>query len=84
MAQSKKELEDIWRERVREARLKYEDASDAFRATWSEHFESRLTADSTLARQQARDVETAALCEYVRVLRIYTDLTVHGKLPEDA
>jgi hypothetical protein len=83
MAQSKPELENIWRERLREARLKYEAASDAFRATWGEHFESRLTADPTLAIEQARDLETAALCEYVRVLRIYTDLTVHGKLPPE-
>jgi hypothetical protein len=83
MAQSKPELEIIWRERLREARLKYEEASDAFRATWGEHFESRLTANPTLAIERARDIETAALCEYVRVLRIYTDLTVHGKLPPE-
>jgi hypothetical protein len=83
MAQSKLELENIWRARVREARLKYEEASNAFRATWGEHFESKLTADPTLAIERARDVETAALCEYVRVLKIYTNLTVHGKLPPE-
>ena len=27
--------------------------------------------------------ETAALVEYSRVLRIYTDLMVHGKLPDE-
>jgi hypothetical protein len=85
MARSKGELEDVWRERLREARLKYQEASKAFRATWGEHFEKGLTADPTLAIEQARNVETAALSEYMRVLRVFTDLIVHGKLPpEDA
>jgi hypothetical protein len=83
MAQSQPELENVWRERLREARLKYEKAFDAFRATWGEHFEGRLTANPTLAIERARAVEPQALCEYVRVLRIYSDLTVHGKLPSE-
>jgi hypothetical protein len=66
-------------------RLKYEEASGAFKATWGEHFESRLTADPTIAIVQARNLESKALAEYMRVLRIFTDLTVHNKLPpEDA
>jgi hypothetical protein len=81
MAQSKRELEDVWRGRLREARLKYEEASKAFKATWGEHFESRLTADPTLAMQQARNIESPALCEYMQVLRVFADLVVHGKLP---
>ena len=32
---------------------------------------------------RAMSDETAALIEYSRVLRIYTDLVVHGKLPDD-
>jgi hypothetical protein len=85
MAQSERELEDVWRERLREARLKYEEAAKAFRATWGEHFESRPTADPTLAIQQARNIESQALSEYMRVLEVYADLVVNGKLPpEDA
>jgi hypothetical protein len=85
MAQSKRELEDLWRQRLREARLKYEEASKAFKATWGEHFESRLTADPTLAIERARNAESQALSEYMRVLRIFTDLIVNAKLPpEDA
>jgi hypothetical protein len=81
MPQSKRELEDFWRERLREARLKYEEASKAFKATWGEHFEKRLTADPTIAILRARDIEVQALSEYMRVLKIFTDLVVHGKLP---
>jgi hypothetical protein len=69
MAQSKRELEDVWRERLREARLKYEEAAKAFKATWGEHFESRLTSDPTHAIQQARNIESRALAEYMRVLK---------------
>jgi hypothetical protein len=85
MAQSKRELEDVWRERLREARRKYEEAANAFKATWGEHFESRLTVDPTHAIEQARNVESRALSQYMRVLKVFTDLVVHGKLPpEDA
>jgi hypothetical protein len=43
------------------------------------------TADLTLAIQGARNIESQALSEYMRVLRVFADLVVHGKLPpEDA
>jgi hypothetical protein len=71
MAQSRQELEDVWRERLREARLKYEEAANAFKATWGEHFESKLTADPTIAIQQARNLESQALAEYLRVLDFF-------------
>ncbi len=38
--------------------------------------------DSANAYKSALEQETAALIEYSRVLRIYTDLVVHGKLPD--
>jgi len=53
------------------------------KATWGEHFESRLTADPTIAILQARNLESQALAEYMRVIKIFTDLTVHGKLPPE-
>jgi hypothetical protein len=80
---SKQALEDIWRQRVREARLRYEAASAAFRKTWGEHFEQRLSVDPTHAIQQARKVESEALAEYMRALKIFTDLVLHGKIPPD-
>ena len=74
-------LEDEWREKVRNARIRYEQATKAFRATWGEHFEERLTSDPTFAIEQSRKVESEALAEYVRVLKIFTDLVIHGKQP---
>jgi len=63
------------------SRLKYEEAAKSFKATWGEHFESRLTADPTHAIERARNLDSQALSEYMRVLRIVADLTVHRKLP---
>ena len=82
-SEQRRAVEDLWRARLREARLRYEEASKAFRATFGEHFEHRLASDPTYAIQQARKTETQALAEYMRVLKIFTDLTVHGKMPPD-
>ena len=37
--------------------------------------------DGEFAHQEAIKAETAALSEYTRVLRITSDLIVHGKIP---
>ncbi|PWU05908.1 MAG: hypothetical protein C5B51_13565 [Terriglobia bacterium] len=78
----RQELENLWRGHLREARVRYEEASRLFRATWGEHFERRLTEDPTFAIQNARQAEVKALNEYVRVLKIFTDLVLHGKVPD--
>ncbi len=80
----KPQLENTWRERVRASRLRYEAAAKAFRATWGEQFEERLTADPTFAIQQARKLESAALADYVRDLKIFTDLILHDKEPPES
>jgi hypothetical protein len=83
MAQSKQELQGIWKGRLREAYLRYQEASDAFRAIWGEHFDPKLTVDGNLAIQQARKAESQALSKYARVLKIYADLVVRNKLPPE-
>lgn len=84
MTPSHRELENIWRERLRKARLNYEEAAKAFKATWGEHFEERLTADPTFAIQQARRLESDALAEYMRVLKIFSDLVLRGTIPDES
>jgi hypothetical protein len=83
MASPQWDLENIWSERVRAARERYRDASRAFQDIWDEHFEIHLSTDPTHAIQHARQVESAALSEYVRVLKIFTDLVLHGKTPDE-
>ena len=79
----RQELEDRWREKVRLACLRYEEAAKAFRATWHEHLDERPMADPAFAIEQARKVESEALAEYVRVLKIFSDLLLRGKIPEE-
>ena len=83
MAQSKQDLENIWRERVRQARARYEEAHAGFRAVWDEHFHERMTADPSFAIEQAHKAETAALRDYMKVLKIFMDLVLHGKVPRE-
>jgi hypothetical protein len=42
-----------------------------------------LSPDGRLAIQQASRAESAAFREYQRVLSIFADLTIHGKMPPE-
>ena len=63
------ELEQLWRNRLDDAKL-------------------RLAYATSYANGRddgwARRAHETALAEYTRVLRIFTDLVVHGKIPEAA
>jgi hypothetical protein len=85
---SRSTLEDAWRERVNRARTQYERTA----AICAELLAERMLAfpaqptpdpDGTLTLRHALRRETEALNEYMRVLRIYTDLHVHGVVPEE-
>ena len=76
----KTELERYWKERWWKAKLDL----DAARAhVESLKSDSASGPDGSYAHARAMVDETAVLIEYSRVLRIYTDLMVHGKLPDD-
>ena len=78
-----RDLEREWRMRVEVAQQRYLESKRAF-------YEARveLGGDSSLAgggekMSQARQAERSALDEYSRTLQIYTDLILHGKVPEE-
>ena len=77
---SRQELEDIWRSKLEEAQLHYEAAREEYRKLLRETPDGSPNPDSPQARACQRESE--ALAEYTRVLRIFTDLTIHGKRPE--
>ena len=78
----RQELEDTWRQRLEQLREKYRAASDIYRALLRKEPEGETPSpDSPLAR--ARQAESEALLEYSRVLRLFSDLTLYGKLPEE-
>lgn len=76
---TRRELEDTWRIRLEQAMSRYRAANQEYRALLESSPEGRPTSpESPLA--QARQAESDALAEYTRVLRIFSDLTIYGKL----
>ena len=73
------ELEQHWKARWQEAKLNLE----AARAQVESVKDLCIGPDGRYAYRSALAQETAALISYSKVLRIYTDLVVHGKLPDN-
>jgi len=83
MMSSLLELKQIWLSRLDTARQLHEEAARELDRLVGEWDHGLLPDSSGLELiRQARRREHSALDEYVRVLRICTDLVVHGKLPE--
>ena len=79
---ARRDLEDAWRVRSETARERYETASRQYRKLLDERPEGLAPEqDDTLAL--ARRAESVALAEYTRILRLFTELTVHRRIPEE-
>jgi hypothetical protein len=63
--------QDLWRKKLAEAELEYQQAATCLR---------NLVASSAGA-ERARAAKMSAREEYLRVLRIFTDLVLRGKSP---
>jgi hypothetical protein len=74
-------MEDSWRERLEETQARYQKATEQYRRLLQEQPRGSSNLDGPLAF--ARQQEAEALAEYTRVLRLFTDLTVKGKMPEE-
>lgn len=77
--QDRAELERHWHEQWSNAKLDLENA----KAHLQSIKQSGINPDEGDAYRAAIELETAALIEYSRVLRIYTDLVLHGKIPDE-
>lgn len=71
-------LKALWRDRCLEARRQFEVARLRVDVLNS----SAMLGDSN-AYRDALEAASATLAEYSRVLRLYTDLMVHGKIPDE-
>lgn len=76
------DLEDVWRVKFEVARARYETA----KARCIKLLGAKL--DGLIAQPEdelalARRQESEALAEYARILKLFTELTVHGRLPEE-
>jgi CheY-like chemotaxis protein len=78
----RQKLEELWRARLDHAVKCYQAATNEYRNLLQEEPDGRPPSpDSPFAR--ARQAESGALMEYSRVLKIFTDLMVHGKTPDE-
>jgi|SRR5579872_545160 len=76
------ELEASWRSKLHETQERYQAATSRYRRVLQEQPKGlRQGPDDSLAG--ARQAESQSLAEYARVLRIFVDLTVHRKIPEE-
>ncbi len=78
----RQQLEDLWRSKLEQAQLRYKAATEKYRKLLGEAPRDVPPApDSPLAL--ARHAESEALAEYTRALRVFTELTIHGRRPEE-
>ena len=78
----RRHLEEFWRKKLQAAQKNYEAATAEYRALLATqpHGAAGVTNNS-LAR--ARNAESEALAQYTRVLRIFSELTLHGRTPKE-
>ena len=80
-----RELVAIWTEKVRRAKAQYTFARNQFNESVQKQQGWPLPApDGSYSVRYFRHVESYALQEYRRVLRIHTALVVEGKIPRAA
>jgi hypothetical protein len=75
-------LEDCWRLRLEGTEAHYRKATERYRKLLREQPDGAALNPSG-AVALARQAESEALAEYTRVLRIFTELTVNGKVQDD-
>jgi hypothetical protein len=80
MTEPRKHLEEQWRLKLEEASSRYKAATRRYRSL----LEKQNGAAGLEAVFRARTEETQARAEYTRVLKIFTDLTIHGMPPGEA
>jgi len=78
------ELEELWRVRLERAAKLHKAASIEHHKALDDMREGRtVPPDGSLAVRKAHLAESMALQEHMRVLRIFVDFTVYGKIPPE-
>jgi hypothetical protein len=82
MASSEQELEERWRKCVQDARSRYLHAKEVSGYALREQAEGLTPPpDGSLAARRALHIENAALAEYIRTLKIFSDLVINRRIP---
>lgn len=78
-------MENLWRSRLRDAKLRYEFAKNYVNEIRQERKDDGgiPSPDGSLAYLQALATESLAWVQYQHVLGIFTALTLDGKIPDE-
>ena len=79
---TRQELENSWRLRLEGAQVRYREANEQHKKLLQKQPEGKRRNPNSVL-DLAHRAESQALAEYARVLRLFTDFTVNGKLPEE-
>lgn len=78
------QLERLWRQRMKDAQLRLDFARNYLKEVQRDFPSGTVPPpDGVFAHHKALRAENAALAEYHRVLRVYTDLVLHGTIPAE-
>jgi hypothetical protein len=81
----RKALEALWRERLQRVRMEMDVASSFANGLRREGRPADSPSpDGGVAYRQAVRAEAAALAEYARILRLFADLVLAGKIPDES
>lgn len=83
-APDRKALEELWLNRLHDTALRLDFARNFVKELQRDFSAGALPSADGRYFQRALYAENSALKEYERVLRIFTDLTVHGKIPNES
>ena len=85
MGATRQELESLWRDRVRDAKIRLDLARSYLEEVRQDRGSGAIpAADGDDAYRRALQADREALTELARVLRIFTELLVHGEIPDEA
>ena len=81
----RKAMESLWRQRLNQAREHLGFARERNKEVHREFLLREIPSpDGEFHRLQAVRAENVALRNYLRVLRVFTDLVTSGKIPDEA
>ena len=83
-AEARRRAEEIWREKLHQAQNRYQFATAQSRQLQAEYSTGSVpSADGDFSLRKALRSENEARSEYMRVLRVFTQLILHGERPEE-
>ena len=82
MENARQALDEYWRQRLGDARRRYEAARAALKIASDIHSDAP-SPDGSFAFGRALRVEREALVEYTHILRIFSAVVIRGKTPNE-